>query len=418
MPSAADGALDLHFDVNETIMLGDPAGGDTYEESLNKTLAKVAFVRPSDTAGRFGKWEWHDGSPLDPAARTAGMPPPPLLPDAWDPPAGCAAFYKVPSLKSAHAKSFAYAGSPGSIYAAEHEALREALRWPADVPRDPRLCTEDGYYTILPAFFHTLSSLHAGERPYSVVIRTFGEDLGRVAEALEAFAGGDHPLWRGQRFPALVLPASRIWRGRYTAGGRFTLQLVSLDEARDCDAAQARQAGGGSADGADDEHRVAATLQGGGGGDSGGDSGASAAPPHHMSAVQDDYCTWRDAGYSPAAGKPLWLTLSDEASAAPSSPIFFDDNIHNDANDSIVAVRVRLGASRPYAALSGELTVRLQGSVLRRTPTVLPIRNHGWFLEQIGLCDARLRDLRAGGAADSSLWGELRAAAAGEPSTF
>ena len=37
--------LVLHFDVNETIMVGDPAGGDTFEDCLNKMIAKNAFVR-------------------------------------------------------------------------------------------------------------------------------------------------------------------------------------------------------------------------------------------------------------------------------------------------------------------------------------------------------------------------------------
>ncbi len=37
--------LVLHFDVNETIMVGDPAGGDSFEESLNKIVSKSAIVR-------------------------------------------------------------------------------------------------------------------------------------------------------------------------------------------------------------------------------------------------------------------------------------------------------------------------------------------------------------------------------------
>eukprot|EP00970_Alexandrium_tamarense_P019346 scaffold13929_cov441-Alexandrium_tamarense.AAC.1 len=36
--------LFLHFDVNETILIGDPAGGDTVHECLNKIIAKSAFV--------------------------------------------------------------------------------------------------------------------------------------------------------------------------------------------------------------------------------------------------------------------------------------------------------------------------------------------------------------------------------------
>ena len=86
----------LHFDVNETIMVGDPAGGDSFEESLNKCLAKVAFVKavpPEEQKGSGGgqwpQWAWHDGSPLDPALRAPDAPLPPLLPDAFATPAGC-----------------------------------------------------------------------------------------------------------------------------------------------------------------------------------------------------------------------------------------------------------------------------------------------------------------------------------------
>ena len=66
--------LCLNFDVNETIMIGDPAGGDTFEESLNKILAKIAFVKPvppdeQDATAQWPEWVWHDGSPLDPALK-------------------------------------------------------------------------------------------------------------------------------------------------------------------------------------------------------------------------------------------------------------------------------------------------------------------------------------------------------------
>jgi hypothetical protein len=38
--------LVLHFDVNETIMVGDPAGGDSSEDCLNKMICKSTFVQP------------------------------------------------------------------------------------------------------------------------------------------------------------------------------------------------------------------------------------------------------------------------------------------------------------------------------------------------------------------------------------
>ena len=53
-----------------------------------------------------------------------------------------------------------------------------------------------------------------------------------------------------------------------------------------------------------------------------------------------------------------------------------DDNIHPRADDSIVAVRARADAAQgtPFAALSGEATLAMQGLVLVRTPTLAPIQ--------------------------------------------
>ena len=157
--------LALHFDVNETIMVGDPAGGDTFDDSLNKILAKSAFVRPApgmpEDTPLLERWLWHDGSPLDPAKRTSSSPKPPLLPErTFDAPDGCTAFYKVKALKKAHAKGFTDAASPGAIYSDELERMRETLAWPAGAPVEPRLC-EDGHQLLIPAFFHTLCSSHA-----------------------------------------------------------------------------------------------------------------------------------------------------------------------------------------------------------------------------------------------------------------
>ena len=104
--------LILHFDVNETIMIGDPAGGDTFDDCLNKTLCKNAFIRkrfpapsPEEVGegkalGRWGDWTWHDGSPLDPALRAAAgaTAAPPIL-TAFEWPEGCVPMYTVKAFK-------------------------------------------------------------------------------------------------------------------------------------------------------------------------------------------------------------------------------------------------------------------------------------------------------------------------------
>ena len=69
LAASAAPRLVLHFDVNETIMVADPAGGDSFEDVLNKMLAKTTFVRRKDggavDAAALGDLEWRDGVPLD-----------------------------------------------------------------------------------------------------------------------------------------------------------------------------------------------------------------------------------------------------------------------------------------------------------------------------------------------------------------
>ena len=61
-PSAAAGArrpprLVLHFDLNETIMVTDAAGGDDFNACLNKMVAKSVFLK-----GDFEKHKHGDGA--------------------------------------------------------------------------------------------------------------------------------------------------------------------------------------------------------------------------------------------------------------------------------------------------------------------------------------------------------------------
>ena len=305
--------LVLHFDVNETILIGDPAGGDTFEDCLNKIICKVAFVKKSDSrsAGNTSKYTWHDGSPLDLHARSEAAPPPLLT--EWEWPKDCCPFYQVTSLKSQFAKNFTCPGSPGSIYRGVYDELEAALRLPVnmDRPIDPRLSHDGVHHYLIPAFFHTLSQLAAQGRDFAVVIRTFGTDGPLVAAALAAWADGAHIL---PGVPALRVSSS--WQGRYdAASGRFAATRVALDG----DEAGAAAAAAGEVL---DEEALLERIESG---------------RERCILIADDYRWWRDHGYAPAAGKPLWLTLpgeggadGDGSSVAPACHhVFFDDNIHN-----------------------------------------------------------------------------------------
>ena len=110
----------------------------------------------------------------------------------------------------------------------------------------------------------------------------------------------------------------------------------------------------------------------------------SASPQPRAMVCADDYTWWNKHAYSPSAGKPMWLTFSD----ASTHHVFFDDNIHNDATDSIVSCRARRHHGEPFLPLSGEATRRLQGIFLVRTPAAEAILHPRWFLEQLEACEA------------------------------
>ena len=309
--------LILHFDVNETILMGDPAGGDTYMDCIHKSLAKCAFCKADGPLGKNGATAttptvWHDGTPIGelPSA------PPPLKPEwTFDTPAGVAAFYKQPALKRKHLKTFCDAGSPGAIYAAERARCRAALGWP-HAPHPALSMEEDGgaVGVLLPAFYQTLDGLRRSGRRFSIVLRTFGTDLPRVAAAINAYAAGEHPDYP-EGAPDLALPPQRMWKGRYDEGsGRFALS--PHDE------------GNGAPSITDEREAVAALSE------------------HGVSGVMDDYKYWASHDNDPACGKPLWLTLGD----ASTYQLFFDDNIHAAVKASIVSVRARREAARRPAA--------------------------------------------------------------------
>jgi len=95
--SASKPKLVLHFDVNETIMIGDPAGGDTLEDCLNKIVCKSAYVRGHDqvmsTGNKTLPTHWHDGTPVNDT-------PPPLY-TGWDIPNGAVSYYRSgPAVQS------------------------------------------------------------------------------------------------------------------------------------------------------------------------------------------------------------------------------------------------------------------------------------------------------------------------------
>ena len=65
--------LVLHFDLNETILVTDPAGGDTFNNVLNKCIAKNVFIKAGVVPDLAQKPEFEGGvAKLDTSWRKNG----------------------------------------------------------------------------------------------------------------------------------------------------------------------------------------------------------------------------------------------------------------------------------------------------------------------------------------------------------
>ena len=377
--------LVLHFDINETILVGDEAGGDTREDCLNKMICKSAFVlmddgqevegedkqpnmsrRALDHSKKLRPKRWWDGTPIKrDDGDTSNNEPPPLY-TGWEWPPNSCPYYRTSYKK--RAKDFTL--NDGTAYRSLYHELEKRIAFlPEDVKADDGRKYPHAWHHMLPAFFHTLHKLKQSGRSFGLVLRTFGTDLPDIAEALNVFARGEHPLYPDFRDETLILKPERMFRGRWRkAGGsgneNIEYQLLKWKSEND------------DKEPSSDDVVV-----------SGDAELLHILEDCTVAGIQDHYRFWDNNNNAPWAGKPVWTHRKTTGSASGNDlrschHIFFDDNIHNDQTDSIAAVRVE-DESGVYKSLSGEEILGMQGLHLIKVPTVAPVLDQDWFLNRI-----------------------------------
>jgi len=277
--------LVLHFDINETILVGDEAGGDTRQDCFNKMLAKSAFVQlpPGVSSSSLEETKscvpthWWDGTPIQEEYDETTVKAPPPLHTEWVWPDGCCPYYRTAYKK----RSKTFVQHHGSLYRGTFDKLRAAF------PDDQH----DLFSHILPAFFYTLQHLPAH---CTVVLRTFGTDLPDIAQAISAFARGQHPHHAGYTNDALVLEKDALVQGRWARINGDNRQGFVYQLWRDDDTMLAS----GDAQVLDFLHS------------------------HTICGIQDHYEHWNDHGNEPWSGKPVWVPND-----AKNHHILFDDNM-------------------------------------------------------------------------------------------
>ena len=391
--------LFLHFDINETILLGDDAGGDSRHESTQKMLAKSAFCQiPASSVRSWEKTQeikpthWWDGQEF---GQETSMPP---LYTGWEWPENCCPYYRTALKKNA--KSFTQDGKHGQIYTPLLEACEASL------PSKHNISSGN---TILPAFYETLrhliesyqnSSGNGGNEgcdkkdlqapPFTVVFRTFGSDLSEIASVVSAFAKGEHPDYPDINFPPFCLSEDRLYQGRWKVvegEEKVVYQLWTSDESQ--------LVASGDAEILELLSSKTKTNEDG--------------VPFSIFGIRDDYPFWKANEFRPTAGKPIWVprydgnvkNSDDKDECVPySHHLLFDDNIHNLPNDGIASVRKeslpdnageKEDGTFSFDTVDGTDLTMYQGIHLVRVPTVEPVLNPKWYIQQIEKARNRLQ---------------------------
>ena len=342
--------LILHLDINETILLGDDAGGDSRHDSLQKMLAKSAFCQLPDSDSGSLKWDdtlqvspthWWDGQEM---GKESEMPP---LYTGWKWPDKCCPYYRT-NLKK-FSKQFVNQHH-GSIYKPILERCEEELAG-----------SHDDH--ILPAFYRTMEYLITQDQPFTLAFRTFGSDVEEVANLVTDFARGKHPDYPNVRCPQLELSSDLLYQGRWKKldDGSAVYQLWNQDETKLV---------------ASGDAEVLRLLD-----------------QVTVCGIRDDYPYWKENKFDPTAGKPVWIPLfTNESLDTPyGHHLLFDDNIHNLPNDGIACVRRQSVDGKFETMDRATMHSETQGLHLVRVPTVEPVLNPNWLVEQIQKAQVQLQ---------------------------
>jgi len=385
--------LFLHFDINETILLGDNAGGDSRHESTQKMLAKSSFCRMPETENNDDNehdWlrlentknleptKWWDGQEI---GREHSLP---KLYTGWKWPKNCCPYYRTAYKKQA--KSFV---ENHQIYLPVLEACEAAIS-----VKGRKLHHKD---TILPAFYETLHHLiitsstdssNSKKPPFTIIFRTFGSDLAEISSVVTTFAKGEHPRYPDVNFPSLCLSEDRLYQGRWKVipdDNSDTIRLIyQLWKYHD-------------------ESQLVA---------SGEDEILDLLKEGSIFGIRDDYNFWKGNLFNAIGGKPIWIRNYDDTEFNNDKPdgnnneednifidhhILFDDNIHNLRHEGIACVRKELpgdddnSEAMSFETVDGANIDLYHGVHLVRVPTVEPVLNPRWYIQQIEMARNRFQ---------------------------
>eukprot|EP00899_Mesostigma_viride_P017433 jgi/Mesvir1/25691/Mv01890-RA.1 len=220
--------LILHMDINKTIIMRDNVQNTDLDSMVNVLLSDCAW-------GRL-----HKGPTWEAVGRLANDRPlsdPELMTyrsflDSFLLPLMQGYGKEVDTIneeikqkRQVLKRSFTCRGQPGEMFSGVHDRLLRALEMSQHVHVPPDIAGKAGHMeqvSILPSFLRLLRHLHSRGRRFSVVFRTFGTDILEVAEEMNLFCVGKHPLAPSVRMDGVECGSHR---GSHTSGETITTDL-------------------------------------------------------------------------------------------------------------------------------------------------------------------------------------------------
>ena len=325
---------------------------------------------------------------------------------------------EVTALRRKYKNTFTNVGHDGADFAEEYAALMKGMRCPAaNVEVAVEEKQENGhidgkFWYILPSFFSMVNTLSVMNWPFSVVFRTFGNDLDDVLHEWRSFL-----LRKHQHFTPIgpVLESvftewqqqadeNEQWyhRGCVVREGEDVFHVCWHPEAVKPSPKKVHQfkAQVGDANGVTDYF----LAQGW------GPQVATETPqslfqslmlkafpslyteknvssPHILRtlALQDDYDHWASAGEAACAGKVFVCNEQDRHGNGTPYPyqVFFDDNVYINDIESIVDLRIISNTTIKRHTADSPIPEKTQRKCLVQADPNQAILNHAYFVQEL-----------------------------------
>uniref|UniRef100_A0A6B2L6Y9 Uncharacterized protein n=1 Tax=Arcella intermedia TaxID=1963864 RepID=A0A6B2L6Y9_9EUKA len=209
----------LHFDINKTIIISDPAGGKSVSECINGIIGEVVWGTKKALSAAsadelkvslvIDQWVW--------------VPHNPRVVSVTDPSDGSTTFanflhetlkyppktgtkeeqykvvHEIKKKRDELTTTFTNPGKVGNMCRDLYDMLHKGLC--PDVEINGVKTTYEVY--LLPSFLNLVTHLANQKRKFTIIFRTFGTDIEPVIKAFNLFCEGKHPMYPNVRYNQL-----------------------------------------------------------------------------------------------------------------------------------------------------------------------------------------------------------------------